>query len=233
MKLLVVDDDADLVDLMTYALGREGYRVVSASDGQQALARWQAEQPDLVLLDINLPKVNGFEVCRRIRRESRTPVVMLTARREEEDVLQGLQVGADDYMTKPFSTKQLSARLHAVLRRYHPEDGAEPLAREVRAGSLVLDLQAQSASNGGPSVALTQLECRLLHLLAVHAGRVVPYERLIEYGWGFTEEGHATLLKTHISHLRAKLRLGREVPGGIRAIVGIGYMLTNPPARAA
>ena len=111
MKVLLVEDDADVLDVTTYALRREGYTVVQAIDGQQALQRWEAEQPDLVLLDVNVPKLNGFEVCRRIRHESRTPVVMLTARREEEDVIRGLKLGADDYVTKPFSPKQLVARM--------------------------------------------------------------------------------------------------------------------------
>ena len=117
MKVLVVDDDVDLLDLMTYALRREGYNVLAAVDGQQALQRWESENPDIVLLDGNLPKIDGFEVCRRIRHESKTPIIMLTARDEEEDILRGLQIGADDYMTKPFSAKQLAARMKAVMRR--------------------------------------------------------------------------------------------------------------------
>ena len=115
MKVLVVDDDVDLLDLMTYALRREGYNVLAAVDGQQALQRWESENPDIVLLDGNLPKIDGFEVCRRIRHESKTPIIMLTARDEEEDILRGLQIGADDYMTKPFSAKQLAARMKAVM----------------------------------------------------------------------------------------------------------------------
>ena len=118
MKVLVVDDDVDLLDLMTYALRREGYNVLAAVDGQQALQRWESENPDIVLLDGNLPKVDGFEACRRIRHDSKTPVIMLTARDEEEDILRGLQIGADDYMTKPFSMRELAARVHALLRRW-------------------------------------------------------------------------------------------------------------------
>src|SRR5215216_7596408 len=117
MKVLVVDDDVDLLDLMTYALRREGYNVVAAVDGQQALQRWESENPDIVLLDGNLPKVDGFEVCRRIRHESKTPIILLTARDDEPDIVRGLTLGADDYVTKPFSTTQLLARIRAVLRR--------------------------------------------------------------------------------------------------------------------
>src|SRR5206468_5420981 len=132
---------------------REGYQVISASDGQQALLRWRSEQPDIVLLDGNLPKVDGFEVCRQIRHEASTPVILLTARAEESDVVRGLQVGADDYVTKPFSAKQLTARVQAVLRRYQPE--AHPVCTELRAGDLVLNLQAQSAEKSDRVVELT------------------------------------------------------------------------------
>ncbi len=117
MKALIVEDDVDLLDLMTYALRREGYEVVAAVDGKQALARWEAERPDLVLLDASLPGLNGFEVCRRIRQEGQTPIIMLTARNQEEDVVRGFNLGADDYVTKPFSVKQLGVRMKAVLRR--------------------------------------------------------------------------------------------------------------------
>src|SRR6266487_1910713 len=137
MKVLVVDDDVDLLDLTTYALRREGYSVFAAVDGQQALHRWESENPDIVLLDVNLPKLNGFEVCRRIRHESETPIIMLTARDEEEDIVRGLQLGADDYVVKPFSAKQLTARMKAVLRRCRT-DPYRDAVREVRAGDLVL-----------------------------------------------------------------------------------------------
>src|SRR3954454_5599080 len=121
MKALIVDDDTDLLDLMTYALRREGYSVVGAADGEQANRRWKAEMPDIVLLDAGLPKLNGFEVCRQIRNDSDTPIIMLTSRDEEEDLLHGFRVGADDYVPKPFSVKQLAARMKAVLRRCEPD----------------------------------------------------------------------------------------------------------------
>ena len=151
MKVLVVDDDVDLLDLMTYALRREGYNVLAAVDGQQALQRWESENPDIVLLDGNLPKIDGFEVCRRIRHESKTPIIMLTARDEEEDILRGLQIGADDYMTKPFSAKQLAARMKAVLRRCQTDPYRQP-ASEVRVGDLVLDLQSHEVTKAGKQV---------------------------------------------------------------------------------
>src|SRR5258708_7477597 len=126
MKVLVVDDDVDLLDLMTYALRREGYNVLAAVDGQQALQRWESESPDIVLLDGNLPKIDGFEVCRRIRHESKTPIIMLTARDEEEDILRGLQIGADDYMTKPFSAKQPPPPMKPPIPRSQTAPSPQP-----------------------------------------------------------------------------------------------------------
>jgi DNA-binding response OmpR family regulator len=227
VKVLVVDDDEELLDLLTYALRREGFSVVGATDGQQALARWQTDAPDLIILDANLPKVDGFEVCRRIRHESKTPIILLTARDDEPDIVRGLQLGADDYVTKPFSTTQLIARIRAVLRRTQDDTYRQP-AREVRAGELVLDLQSHQVTKGGVAVQLTLLEFRLLHLLAMNEGRVLPYARLIEYGWGYPDDEHTSdLLKAHITHLRTKLALPADQPGGIRSLFGVGYSLTR------
>jgi DNA-binding response OmpR family regulator len=225
MKLLVADSDDDLVDLLVYALRREGYAVASASDGQQALARWEAERPDAVLLEAVLAKLDGFEVCRRIRLSSPTPVVMLTARGEEADVLRGLQVGADDYVTKPFSPRLLAARLRAVLRRCRA-DALPDTTNVVRIGEITLDLACHQATLRGVPVALTPMEFRLLHLLGAHAGRVLRYARLVEHAWGYCDEDNSALLKTHMSHLRRKLRLPDTGSGSIRAVLGVGYCLT-------
>ena len=225
MKVLVVDDDVDLVDLTTYVLRREGYSVVTAIDGQQALSRWESDNPDIVVLDANLPKLNGFEVCRRIRQESETPVIMLTARDEEEDILRGLQLGADDYVTKPFSAKQLTARMKAVQRRCQADPYRDPV-REVRAGDLALDLQSHEATKAGKLVQLTTLEFRILYMLAMNEGRVVPYSRLVEYAWGY-DGGDSNLLKTHICHIRKKLDLPTEGKAAIRAVPSVGYSLAR------
>ena len=225
MKVLIVEDDVDLLDLTTYALRREGYEVVAAVDGLQGLARWEAERPDLVLLDGNLPGLNGFEVCRRIRQAGATPIIMLTARDQEEDIVRGLQLGADDYVTKPFSAKQLGARMQAVLRRSQA-DPSRQAASVVRAGDLVLDLQSHEVTKGGRAVQLTPLEFKLLYMLALNEGRVIPYSRLVEYAWGYGD-GDASLLKTHISHLRSKLGLEAGQPGAIRAVGGVGYTLAR------
>ncbi len=226
MKVLIVDDDLDLLDLMTYALRREGYEVVGAVDGQQALSRWESERPDIVLLDGNLPKIDGFEVCRRIRHESDTPVIMLTARDDEEDILRGLQIGADDYMTKPFSAKQLAARMKTVLRRCQSDPYKQP-ASLVQAGDLLLDVQSHEVTYNGEPVQLTRLEFRILYMLALNEARIIPYSRLTEYAWGYYDEGNSNLLKTHICHIREKLGLPPNSKGGIRAVLGVGYSLTK------
>ena len=223
MKVLLVEDDADLLDLMTYALGREGYTVLTAMDGQQALKRWEDESPDVVLLDANLPKVDGFEVCRRIRHDGTTPIIMLTARDEEADVLHAFQLGADDYVIKPFSARQLAARMRAVLRRSQADPYRQPV-REVRVGKVRLDLQSYSVTDGDRQIQMTPLEFKILYLLGVNEGRVIPYSRLVEYAWGY-EGGDSSLLKTHICHIRQKLSLSAGKNGGIRAVPGVGYSL--------
>jgi len=225
MKVLIADDDADLLDLMAYALRREGYTVLAAINGQQALQRYEAENPDIVLLDVTMPKLNGFEVCRRIRQEAATPIIMLTARDEEEDIVRGLQLGADDYVVKPFSAKQLTARMKAVLRRCRTDGYREPVS-QLRAGDLVLDLQSYQVTKEGKRVQLTPLEFRILYMLAMNEGRVVPYSRLVEYAWGY-DSGDANLLKTHICHIRKKLGLSTDQQGGVRAVAGVGYTLTR------
>ena len=223
MKVLLVEDDADLLDLMTYALGRDGYTVITAMDGQQALKRWEEESPDVVLLDASLPKIDGFEVCRRIRHEGKTPVIMVTARDEESDILHAYQLGADDYVNKPFSAKQLAARMRAVLRRSQADPDRQPV-REVRFGQVRLDLQSYRVTDGERQVQLTPLEFRILYLLGLNEGRVIPYSRLVEYAWGY-EGGDSSLLKTHICHIRQKLKLSAGRAGGIRAVPGVGYSL--------
>jgi DNA-binding response OmpR family regulator len=223
MKVLVAEDDADLLDLLTYALRREGYTVMSAVDGQQALRRWEDDAPDIVLLDANLPKIDGYEVCRQVRHEGTTPIIMVTARDEEEDVLRGFRLGADDYIAKPFSARQLTARMKAVLRRSRADPYRQP-TREVKIGDVLLDLESYSVKAQDREIQLTPLEFRILYLLGVNEGRVIPYSRLVEYAWGY-EGGDSSLLKTHICHIRQKLKLSAGKHGGIRAVPGVGYSL--------
>ncbi|MGE3268758.1 MAG: response regulator transcription factor [Chloroflexota bacterium] len=225
MKVLVVDDDTDLLDVMTYALRREGYEVLGAADGLQALDRMRADLPDIVILDVRLPQLNGFEVCRRIRHISEVPIIMLTARTEETDILRGLQLGADDYMTKPFSLKQLAARIETIMRRCR-SDQYRRAASEVRAGDLVLRLQSYEVLRNGVAAQLTPLEFRILYMLAMNEGQIIPYARLVDYAWGY-EGGDASLLKTHICHVRRKLRLPLHGEGAIRSLPTVGYSLVK------
>jgi DNA-binding response OmpR family regulator len=229
VKVLAVDDDVYQLDLLTYALRREGYTVLTAIDGEQALRACEAEDPALVLLDANLPKLNGFEVCRQIRRTSEVPIILVTARHDEEDILRGLQLGADDYVTKPFSAKQLVTRMKTILRRCQADRYQEPVS-ELTVGDLRLDLHSYEVTKAGRPVQLTPLEFRILYLLAMNAGRVVPYARLLEYTWGYYGEygtGNSSMIKTHIYQIRQKLELHAEQPGGIKAVRGVGYSLSR------
>jgi DNA-binding response OmpR family regulator len=232
MKLLLVDDDKDLLDVTSYALRRDGFQVVPVTDGREALRRFHEERPDLVLLDVGLPGANGFDLGRAIVEEGGTPVVFLTARAEEEQVARGFALGADDYVAKPFSPLQLALRVRAILARRGRVGDLPGAGREVRAGGLVLDLEDHSAEYRGAQARLTPLEARLLHVLLANAGRVVPYERLVEFAWGYGGEGRANLLKSHVSHLRQKLRLPRTGPGSIESRPGVGYCLAADPARS-
>lgn len=233
MKALLVDDDQDLLDVMTYALRREGYEITGATDGLKALDRVRTESPDIVVLDLRLPRMNGFEVCRRIRHISEVPIIIATGRAEEQDVLRGLQLGADDYVTKPLSLKQLAARMQTVLRRCQ-SDRYRKAVSEVVAGDLTLNLQTHEVTRNGDSVLLTPLEFRILYLLAMNEGQVIPYSRLVDYAWGY-EGGDAHLLKTHVCHIRAKLGLALEGEGSIRSLPTVGYSLVkrSVPSRHA
>lgn len=224
MNVLVVEDDTDHLDLLTYALRREGFTVSAASDGLQGIRKWEAERPDLVLLDSNLPKLSGFEVCRKIRFEARTPVIMVTARDDEEDIMRAFRFGADDYVVKPFSPKQLIARMKAVLSRTNAEPYKQT-SNELRLGNIALDLQSHVVLKDGVEIALTRLEFRILSMLAANPGRVVPYSRLVEYAWGY-DGGDSSLLKTHICHIREKLALSAAGSRAIRAVPGVGYSLS-------
>ncbi len=223
MKVLLVDDDIDLLDVTAYALRREGFNVILAKDGAQAEQRWQADQPDVVVLDVNLPDASGFDLCRTMRKRESTPVILLTALHNEEHIVQGFQAGADDYVTKPFSPRQLALRIRAVGRR--GERVGEPeLVQELRVGDLVLNLESHEVQRNNQAVQLTPIEFRLLYMLASNAGRVISATRLVDYAWNY-ERGDASLLKTHISHIRSKLQLPRSGVGSIQALPRVGYRL--------
>ena len=221
MKILVVDDDLELSSLIGYALRQAGYMVIEAGDGVAALEAFERESPALVILDVNLPRLSGLEVCRRIRAVSRTPVMMLTVKSAEEDQVQALDLGADDYLTKPFSPRTLLARVRALLRRAG-EEKPMPLA----AGDLRLDLELQSvAVRGGDFVRLTRLELRLLQILLANAGHTLPAERLLAHVWGSRGSGDRQLLKQLVHRLRQKIEAEATEPRYLVTVSGVGYAL--------
>jgi len=221
LKILVVDDDLELSGLIGYALRQAGYLVIEAADGVAALEAFDRESPALVILDVNLPRLSGLEVCRRIRAASRTPIMMLTVRNAEEDQVQALDLGADDYLTKPFSPRTLLARVRALLRRAG-EEKPMPLA----AGDFSLDLELQSvAVRGGEPVRLTRLELRLLQILLANAGHTLPAERLLAHVWGSRGSGDRQLLKQLVHRLRQKIEADAAAPGYLVTISGLGYAL--------
>ncbi len=228
MKALVVDDDRVLADLVSFTLRREGFEVIMAGDGVSALQRWQEERPDIVILDVNLPKVSppldGYAVLRRIRSQDDTPVIMLTVRAEEDDVVQGLQLGADDYIQKPFSPRQLTARVQAVLRR-SGRGLAAPAIQKV--SGLTLDAERREAQvDDGPAIALTALECRLLAYLMLHPGRILTINDLIDHIWG-PGGGERDMLRQLVRRLRAKIEIDASHPRFIETIPGQGYGLKH------
>jgi DNA-binding response OmpR family regulator len=228
MKLLVVDDDLELLGLVSYALRQAGYLVVEASDGMAALAAFEREEPSLVVLDVNLPRLSGLEVCKRIRAMSRVPIMMLTVRSAEEDQVAALDLGADDYLTKPFSPRTLLARVRALLRRAGEEKPA-PLAT----GDFTLDLERQSVSvAGAPAVRLTKLELRLLQVLLANAGHTLPAERLLSHVWGSRGAGDRQLLKQLVHRLRQKIEADAAEPRYLATVSGVGYAL-RPDGREA
>jgi len=234
MKALVIDDDRVLADLVAFTLRREGFQVIQGYDGETALQSWAKEQPDLVVLDVNLPKLDGFAVCRRIREQADTPIILLTVRGEEDDIVRGLELGADDYISKPFSPRQLVARAQAVLRRAGKT--STPAIRQ--AGELIMDAGRRELHIGqGPPVPLTPLESRLLDYLMVNAGHVLTTEALIDHVWG-PEGGDRDMLRQLVRRLRANVARacgGVEPdpatrPGYIETVPGLGYGLTLPAA---
>jgi DNA-binding response OmpR family regulator len=224
MKVLIVDSDTDHLDTLGYVLRREGYDTIAAADGSQALKRWRMDTPDLVLLDAALPSIDGFEVCRQIRQAGATPIIMSGALPSEQDRVRGLLLGADDYLTKPFGMRELCARMTAVLRRSRPTGEPEPTT-EIHLGDLVLNLQSCQVHSRHAAVRLTRIEFRILSLLALNIGRVVPHGHLIEHAWGYQDEGSSHLLKTHVSHLRRKLHEHCDGNISIESMVNVGYRL--------
>jgi len=226
-KILIVDDEPRVVRLVSNILKAVGYQVIAASSGEPAIQMTALEQPDLVLLDIRLPHdLDGYEVCRRIREFSEVAVIMLTAKAQESDVLQGFDVGADDYLTKPFSAKELVARVKAVLRRtQRPE---EKVAATFACGELEIDFARRTVRMHGKRVSLTRTEYALLRQLALNANRVMLHQDLLTEVWGPEYQDDIDYLRAYIHYLRSKLETDPSTPQYILTTPGAGYMLACP-----
>lgn len=218
-KILVIEDEERIVKLIRAYLERDGYRVLAAYDGQAGLELFHRERPALVILDLMLPGVDGLEVARRVRRESDVPLIMLTARSEEADRVAGLELGADDYISKPFSLRELVARVRAVLRR---ADGLR-IAQRLERGDLIIDLEARQVELNGRPIELTPTEFDLLTALARHPGRAFDRLQLLEAIDRYPGEGFARTVDSHIKNLRKKLEPDPGAPRYIQTVHGVGY----------
>lgn len=218
-KVLVVDDDVKTVELVKLYLERDGYQVLTAYDGIEALRLARESYPDLIVLDLMLPDIDGLEVCRVLRNESAVPIIMLTARTTDQDKLEGLGLGADDYVTKPFSPKVLVARVWAVLRRLPGERGSE----EIKHGELSMNFTKHEALFAGKPLNLTTVEFKLLGVLAKEPGKVFSRANLIEEALGYDFEGFDRTIDVHILNLRRKLEPDPSYPRYIKTVYGIGY----------
>jgi len=227
--VLVVEDEDSFVEALTVGLKREGFRVQVASDGAEALDVFDAVRPDLVLLDVMLPKISGIDVCREIRRKSSVPIIMVTAKGGEIDTVVGLEVGADDYVTKPYRLRELVARMRAVLRRRAGDAASYELSGDaMQVGDVALDPQRHEVTIRGEVVALPLKEFELLELLLANAGHVLPRETLIDRVWGSDYVGDTKTLDVHVKRLRAKVEVDPGHPTRIVTIRGLGYKFDVP-----
>jgi DNA-binding response OmpR family regulator len=223
-KILIVDDEPPIIDVLSYNLRRANYEVVIARDGEQALAQARRERPDLIILDLMLPRLDGLEVCRTLRREREVPIIMLTALDAEVDRVVGLELGADDYVVKPFSVRELMARVKNVLRRSAPR-APETVVESIRVGALMVDAARREATLGEQELTLTALEFELLHTLTRHAGQVLSREQLLQQVWGYDYVGDLRVVDAAIKRLRTKLRQAVPESDLITTVRGVGYKL--------
>lgn len=227
-KILVVDDEQPIADILKFNLEKEGYEVICAYDGEEAIQLAEEEEPDLVLLDIMLPKKDGNEVCREIRKTQTMPIIMLTAKDSEIDKVLGLELGADDYVTKPFSNRELIARVKANLRRQQIPDDTVKKVKDIVIENLVIHPDAYSVSRDGEQIDLTHREYELLYYLARHIGQVMTREHLLETVWGYDYFGDVRTVDVTVRRLREKIEENPSNPLWIITRRGVGYYLRNP-----
>ncbi len=218
-KILVVDDEVKIVRVVRAYLEREGYRVLEAHDGKEALEVARREKPELVVLDLMLPEISGWDVCRTLRQETSIPILMLTARDDDTDKIVGLELGADDYVTKPFNPKELVARVRAILRRV----GRQPVGETILSGDLRIDLQKREVLVGSKEVHLTPTEFDLLKVMAEHPGRVFTRAQLLDTAAGVSFEGYDRAVDSHIKNLRQKIEADPRKPRYVLTVFGVGY----------
>ena len=226
--ILLVDDEDSIQKLLAYPLEREGYRVLQARDGVEALEQFASERVDLVVLDIMLPKLDGLEVCKRLRAESEVPIIMLTARDDELDKVLGLELGADDYITKPFSIREFRSRVRALLRRAAVSRQVDEDGEVISAQGLTIDLARRVVEVIGNRVQLTYVEFELLRILASHPGRVYSRRMLLEALWGGADYREPRTIDVHVRHLREKLEPDPAEPEYILTVRGVGYRFRDP-----
>ncbi len=233
--VVAADDDPQLLRLVTRNLQLEGYDVIAVSDGQQALTQIEQQVPSLVLLDVMMPKMDGFTVCHRVREFSTVPIIIVTARGQDQDKVRGLDLGADDYLTKPFSVDELLARVRAVLRRtqFTAKDSSQGLQTTATIGDLEIDYSQHLVKMAGREITLTPTEYRILAYFAQNAGRVLTQDLLLEHVWGGEYLGESHMLQVNINRLRRKLEVDPTHPRYILTKVGVGYYLVALPGVVA
>ena len=227
-KILIVDDEKPISDIIAFNLQKEGYEVVKAFDGEEAIEQFHEHKPSLMILDLMLPKKDGLEVCREVRQESNVPIIMLTAKDSEIDKVLGLELGADDYVTKPFSNRELVARVKANLRRNVLTEVKEDNSNEIQVGELIIHRDAYIVSKRGVEIELTYREFELLLYLAQHVGQVMTREHLLETVWGYDYFGDVRTVDVTIRRLREKIEDQPSHPVYIATRRGVGYFLKNP-----
>jgi DNA-binding response OmpR family regulator len=228
-RILLVDDEQAVQTLLTYPLRRDGYEVIAAGDGHEALRRFAEQRFDLVVLDLMLPKLDGIEVCRRMRSRSQVPIIMLTAKGDEIDKVVGLEMGADDYITKPFSMREFRSRVKAALRRSRMPGAGQAVAEPIRIGDLHIDFERRAVTVRDEPVQLTFVEFEILGALARAPGRVMSRETLLQHVWGDSDYRDPRTVDVHIRHLREKVERQSRSPEYLLTVRGVGYRFREEP----
>ena len=220
--ILIADDNKEIVDLLKIYAQKEGYQYICAYDGEQALKFFKERNPSLILLDVMMPKINGFDVCKQIRQTSNVPIIIISAKAEEQERILGLDIGADDYVIKPFSPREVLMRVKTVLRRV-ADESVDEKSKKIEVAGLVIDMNSYEASVNGKPVILTKKEIEILWLFATNPGRVFTRDHLLENIWGYEYFGDTRTVDTHIKRIRTKLDIDDSVGFDIKTVWGVGY----------